>query len=63
MFDASKEIDSLIEEYNESVDTQVAMESYNAIYEELQNRVNSGELTVEEANVLNDMAYDKYVGE
>lgn len=33
---------------------------YNIIFEELQNRVDSGELTIEDAEIINDLAYDKY---
>lgn len=36
------------------------MSKYDIIFEELQNKVDSGELTVEDAQVLNDVAYEKY---
>ena len=39
------------------------MTKYEIIYEELQSRVDKGELTVEQAEVLNDLAYDKYATE
>ena len=36
------------------------MTKYEIIHEALQDKVNSGELTVEDAEILNDMAYEKY---
>ena len=39
------------------------MTKYEIIYEELQNRVNEGLLTLEDAELINDMAYEKYVNE
>ena len=36
---------------------------YEAIYEELCDRVECGELTLEDAELINDAAYDKYVTE
>lgn len=36
------------------------MDKYNVIYEALQNKVDTGELTFEDAVILNDMAYNKY---
>ena len=36
------------------------MNKYEIIYESLQERVNSGELSIEDAQVLNDLAYDKF---
>ena len=36
------------------------MTKYDIIFESLQEKVNSGELTVEDAQVLNDVAYEKY---
>ena len=36
------------------------MTKYEIMYEELQDKVNSGELTVEDAEILNDMAYERY---
>lgn len=37
------------------------MNKYDMIFESLQERVNNGELTVDDANRLNDLAYEKYV--
>lgn len=37
------------------------MSKYEQIVEALQNKVDNGELTLEDANRLNDLAYDKYV--
>ena len=39
------------------------MTKYEIIFEALQEKVNSGELTFEDASTLNDMAYEKYVVE
>ena len=39
------------------------MDRYEIILEELQDRVDCGMLTLEEAEVLNDLAYEKYYGE
>ena len=39
------------------------MNEYELIYEELCERVECGELTLEEAEIINDVAYDKYVKE
>ena len=39
------------------------MTMYEKIFEKLQERINSGELTLEDANRLNDYAYNKYVVE
>ena len=36
------------------------MTKYEIMYEALQEKVNSGELTVEDAEILNDIAYEKY---
>ena len=36
------------------------MTKYEIIYEALQEKVNSGELTVEDAEILNDIAYERY---
>ena len=36
---------------------------YNLIVDELQNRVDNGSLTLEDANRLNDLAYERYVVE
>ena len=39
------------------------MNTYDIIYEELCNRVETGELTLEDAEVINDLAYERYVSE
>ena len=36
------------------------MTKYDIIFEALQERINSGELTVEDAEILNDVAFEKY---
>ena len=36
------------------------MTKYEIMYEALQEKVNSGELTVEDAEILNDIAYERY---
>lgn len=38
------------------------MTKYEMIVEALQEKVNNGELTLEDANKLNDMAFEKYCG-
>jgi hypothetical protein len=40
-----------------------SIERYNAIFENLQERVNKGEITLEDAQKVNDMAYDRYMSE
>ena len=37
------------------------MNKYDAIFESLQEKVNSGEITIEEAEAVNTAAYEKYV--
>lgn len=39
------------------------MTLYDVVYEALQDRVESGEITLEEAQILNEMAYDRYMTE
>lgn len=39
------------------------MNKYDIIFESLQDKVNSGELAIEDAEILNDVAYEKYVFE
>ena len=39
------------------------VEKYNAIADSLENRLKTGELTIEQANLINDAAYAKYVEE
>ena len=39
------------------------MSKYDIIFEKLQDKVDSGELTIEDAQILNDAAYEKYVTE
>lgn len=39
------------------------MDKYEIIFNALQERVNTGELTIEKAEQLNDLAYEKYVTE
>ena len=36
------------------------MTKYDVMFESLQERVNSGELSLEDAMVLNDISYEKY---
>ena len=55
MFDVNEAVDELILEYND--------QKYNAIRNELQNRVKNKELTLKEAKELNKIAYNKYVVE
>jgi len=39
------------------------MDMYDIMYEALQQRVDNGELTLEEAEIVNALAYEKYIGE
>lgn len=39
------------------------MTKYNLIFKTLQSKVNSGELTLEQAEEVNELAYQKYVTE
>ena len=62
MFDAIEAINDIIDDIND--DTMEYAEScYEDIYEELCYRVESGELTLEEAELINDKAYDMYMSE
>ena len=59
MFDAYEAINELIDDIN--VDYYESC--YDAIYEELCDRVDYGELTIEEAEMINDAAAEKYLPE
>ena len=59
MFDATEAINDIINDIN--VDYYESC--YNAIYEELTERVESGELSLEEAQMINEAAADKYLTE
>ena len=59
MFDVYEAVDELIEEIN----TDYYESCYDAIYEELCDRVDYGELTIEEAEMINDVAAYKYLYE
>ena len=59
MFNVNEAVDELIDDIN--VDYYESC--YDAIYEELCNRVESGELTIEEAEMINDAAAEKYLTE
>ena len=56
MFDAYEAVDSLIDKINNDY-------AYEQVYNELLNRVNNGELTLEEAEAVNDKAIEKYLEE
>lgn len=58
-FDAMEAVDDLIDEINYEY-TEAA---YDEIFEELCERVECGELTLEEAEFINDVAFDRYVSE
>ena len=65
-FDAYEAVDDLIDEINdeyaaESVDE--GAEAYQQIYDELCERVECDELTLEEAQIINDVAAEKYLSE
>ena len=70
-FDAYEAVDELIDEINagyysestEDDDYVTGEEVYEAIHEVLTEQVEAGEITLEFANEVNDMAYKKYVVE
>ena len=45
---------------NKSERMVTTMKKYDIIFNELQTKVESGELTLEQAETLNDIAYEKY---
>ena len=57
MFDAMEAVDELIDDIN----NDYYESCYDAIYEELCDRVAYGELTLEEAEMINDAAAEKYL--
>ena len=59
MFNVNEAVDELIDDIN--VDYYESC--YDAIYEELCDRVAYGELTIEEAEMINDAAAEKYLTE
>ena len=59
MYNAMEAVDNIIDDIN----SDYYESCYDAIYEELCDRVENGELTIEEAELINDVAYDKYVTE
>ena len=59
MFDAYEAINDIIDDINEDYYESC----YDAIYEELCNRVDYGELTIEEAEMINEVAAYKYLYE
>ena len=59
MFNATEAVDNIIDDIN----TDYYKSCYDAIYEELCERVESGELTLKEAELINDVAYGKYIVE
>lgn len=59
MFDAYEAINDIIDDINEDYYESC----YDAIYEELCDRVDYGELTIEEAELINEAAAEKYLYE
>ena len=59
MFDACEAVNDLIDEINEDYYESC----YNAIYEELTERVESGEISLDEAEMVNETAAEKYLTE
>ena len=57
MFDACEAVNDLINEINEDYYESC----YNAIYEELCEKVENGELTIEDAEMINEAATKKYL--
>ena len=62
-FDAYEAVDELIDEINDDYAVEAAEEAYQQIYEELCERVECDELTLEEAELINDAAAEKYLYE
>ena len=58
-FDAYEAVDELIDDVN----TEYYEECYDSIYGELCRRVEEGELSLEDAEILNDAAANKYLVE
>lgn len=62
-FDAYEAVDELIDEINEEYAVEAAEDAYQQIYEELCERVDCDELTLEEAEIINEAAAEKYLVE
>ena len=62
-FDAYEAVDELIDEINDEYAVEAAEEAYQKIYEELCERVDYGELTLEDAEIINEAAAEKYLYE
>ena len=62
MFDAIEAINDIIDDINEDA-AEYAESCYEEIYDELCYRVECGDLTLEEAEMVNQVAYEKYFGE
>ena len=60
MFDAYEAVDELIHENNEGY-MEAAYETYDRIFEELSDRVECGMLSLEDANLINEAAAQKYL--
>ena len=59
MFDAIEVINDIIDDINDDV-AEYSESCYEEIYDELCYRVESGELSVDEAELINEKAYDMY---
>ena len=62
-FEAYEAVDDLIDEINDDYAAEAAEEAYQQIYEELCERVDYGELTLEDAEIINEAAAEKYLYE
>ena len=65
-FDAYEAVDDLIDEINDEYAVEAVdegAEAYQQIYDELCERVECEELTLEEAEIINDAAAEKYLSE
>ena len=60
MFDAIEAINDIIDDINDDA-AEYAESCYEEIYDELCYRVECGDLTVEEAELINEKAYDMYI--
>ena len=63
MFDAYEAVENLIDDINEDyyIYREHCEDAYNEIYEELCERVNNDELTLREAEIINEAAIKKFL--
>ena len=62
MFDAYEAVDELIDDINDDY-YEACVDAYEQIYEELIERVECGEMSLAEAEIVNEAAAEKYLGD